>query len=68
MKKGYLESTSALTNQSTRIAKRRLIEPGWAYSGALVSKVILLARNRVISSVLCFEPEDGVKAIAALEI
>ena len=30
----------------------RLIETGWACVGALASKVTLLARNRVISSVI----------------
>ena len=34
------------TNQCTRIAMRRLLETGWACGGALVSKVVLLARNR----------------------
>jgi hypothetical protein len=29
----------------------RLIETGWACGGALAVKVVLLARNRVISSV-----------------
>jgi hypothetical protein len=37
-------------NQCTRIAKRRLIENDWACGGALASKVVSLARNRVISS------------------
>jgi hypothetical protein len=39
------------TNQCTRIAKQRLIETGWACGVTLASKVVLLARNRVISSV-----------------
>jgi hypothetical protein len=34
-----------------RIAKRRFLEVGYACGGALASKVVLLARNRVISSV-----------------
>jgi hypothetical protein len=32
-------------------SKQRLIEISWACGGALVLKVVLLARNRVISSV-----------------
>jgi hypothetical protein len=39
------------TNQCTRIAKQRLIETGWACDSALVLQMVLLARNRVISSV-----------------
>jgi len=38
-------------NQCTRIAKRRLIETGWACGGTLALQVVLPARNRVISSV-----------------
>jgi len=43
--------SSRPTNQCTRIAKRRLIETDWACGGALALQVVLLARNRVISSV-----------------
>jgi hypothetical protein len=32
-------------------AKQRLIETGWACGGVLALQVVLLARNRVISSV-----------------
>jgi len=39
-------------NRCSRIAKQRLIENDWAYGGALASKVTLLTRNRVISSVM----------------
>jgi hypothetical protein len=39
------------TNQCTRIAKLRFIENDWACDGALALQVVLLARNRVISSV-----------------
>jgi hypothetical protein len=46
-----------LTNQCTRIAKRRLIETGWTCGGALALRVVLPARNRVISSV---EPVEKV--------
>jgi hypothetical protein len=39
------------TNQCTRIAKRRLIEIGWACGGTMALKVTLLTRNRMISSI-----------------
>jgi len=36
---------------ATRIAKRRLIETGWACGDTLTLRVVSLARNRVISIV-----------------